>query len=332
MSRLTISVALATYNGERFLQEQLNSLAAQTLLPCELVVGDDGSTDGTLDILERFAKTAPFPVRIQCNPTNIGYGQNFLQTATRCRGHWIAFCDQDDVWDYNKLSSLWRIARRHPEISLLVHEFADCDERLREHVSRVPGFCVSRSVPPLKGGFRIFAGCSMVFRRSLLRVIDAPHDADCLDMATMIGHDSLVSLLSYCAGGRYELRKTLVLHRRHTAALTNGYSNHYVDRLKRVRSTAHDSFQQSSAMFLSLEHWLRDHAAFTREPHRSAFLTAARLLNARASLYRRRGELYAACEITKRTRKFGRLITRTDYWKELSTRDHVKDFLRLLLS
>ena len=57
-----ISVALATYNGERFLEEQLDSVAAQTCPPYELVVGDDGSSDRTIDILDRFAKRVSFPV------------------------------------------------------------------------------------------------------------------------------------------------------------------------------------------------------------------------------------------------------------------------------
>ena len=71
------SVALCTYNGERFLSEQLASLAAQTFLPDELVICDDASLDASMRIVEDFAKNASFPVRIYRNPKNLGYIKNF---------------------------------------------------------------------------------------------------------------------------------------------------------------------------------------------------------------------------------------------------------------
>ena len=73
----TISVALCTYNGARFLEQQLASLEAQELRPDELVVCDDRSTDNTVQMLESFARTAPFPVRIHVNPVNLGSTRNF---------------------------------------------------------------------------------------------------------------------------------------------------------------------------------------------------------------------------------------------------------------
>ena len=97
MSRLKLSVAMATYNGERFLEQQLLSIARQIRLPDEMVVSDDGSNDGTIDILERFATNAPFPVRIYRNLNPLGYGDNFLKAASLCDGDLIAFSDQDDV-------------------------------------------------------------------------------------------------------------------------------------------------------------------------------------------------------------------------------------------
>jgi glycosyltransferase involved in cell wall biosynthesis len=105
MSRLKLSVAMATYNGERFLEEQLFSIARQIRLPDEMVVSDDGSNDGTIDILERFATSAPFPVRVYRNIKPLGYGDNFLKAASLCHGDLIAFSDQDDVWLENKLAN-----------------------------------------------------------------------------------------------------------------------------------------------------------------------------------------------------------------------------------
>src|SRR3954470_19575459 len=75
---LRISIGMATYEGERYIGEQLESLARQKLLPFELFVTDDGSTDGTLDILNAFSEGSPFPVRIFRNSTRLGYEENFL--------------------------------------------------------------------------------------------------------------------------------------------------------------------------------------------------------------------------------------------------------------
>lgn len=101
--KFNISIAMATYNGERFIREQLDSIAQQTLLPVELVVTDDGSNDSTLAIIDDFAKTAPFEVKIVRNEKQLGFADNFLKAASFCVGDFIAFCDQDDVWMVNKL-------------------------------------------------------------------------------------------------------------------------------------------------------------------------------------------------------------------------------------
>lgn len=89
---------MCTYNGSRFLPEQLASIAAQTCLPDELVICDDGSTDATPEIVETFARTAPFAVRFIRNPQNLGSTKNFEKAISLCTGDLIALSDQDDIW------------------------------------------------------------------------------------------------------------------------------------------------------------------------------------------------------------------------------------------
>lgn len=101
---MKISVAMCTYNGERYLSEQLRSIADQTLHPAELVVCDDRSTDRTLALLAAFRETVPFPVRLTRNKTNLGSTQNFAQCIALCNGEAIALCDQDDSWKPEKLA------------------------------------------------------------------------------------------------------------------------------------------------------------------------------------------------------------------------------------
>lgn len=97
------SIALTTFNGEKYLSAQLDSILAQTVLPNEMVICDDGSQDNTLEILQNFKARAPFPVHLHFNPENLGYAQNFAQAISLASKEIIFLCDQDDLWEKNKI-------------------------------------------------------------------------------------------------------------------------------------------------------------------------------------------------------------------------------------
>lgn len=113
------SVALCTYNGEKYLPEQLESIASQTLLPREIVIHDDGSTDGTVEIAREFARSIPAQVRIHVNDVNQGSAVNFEAAIKRCTGSFIALSDQDDVWHPLKLERLERTFAQFPDAGVV---------------------------------------------------------------------------------------------------------------------------------------------------------------------------------------------------------------------
>lgn len=119
---------MATYNGARFIREQLDSLNRQTKLPCELVVTDDNSTDETLAIIEEFSKTAKFPVHIHKNPERLGFKANFMKACGLCAGDYIALCDQDDVWRAHKLETVMHSFG--PDVLLVYSNAIITDEKL----------------------------------------------------------------------------------------------------------------------------------------------------------------------------------------------------------
>ena len=96
---------MCTYNGVRFLDEQLMSIVSQSRQPDEVVVCDDCSTDSTVVRLKEFAASAPFPVHIHENPTRLGSTKNFERAIGLCGGDIIALCDQDDIWCSQKLQA-----------------------------------------------------------------------------------------------------------------------------------------------------------------------------------------------------------------------------------
>jgi glycosyltransferase involved in cell wall biosynthesis len=126
-----ISVALCTYNGERFLAEQLESFLSQQRLPDEVVICDDQSSDSTLDIVRRFAEHAPFCVRPLSNKSNLGSTRNFSQAIELCRGDIIALADQDDVWLPNKLAALERSLRDDAGVGFAFSDAEMVDSQLR---------------------------------------------------------------------------------------------------------------------------------------------------------------------------------------------------------
>lgn len=103
---MKISIALCTYNGEKYLKEQLKSLLGQTRLPDELVICDDCSIDGTPDIISEFIRSAPFICRFEQNSVNLGYVKNFEKAISLTTGDIICCCDQDDIWNSNKLEAV----------------------------------------------------------------------------------------------------------------------------------------------------------------------------------------------------------------------------------
>jgi glycosyltransferase involved in cell wall biosynthesis len=103
MENSLVSIALATYNGEAFLKEQLDSLLAQTYEHFEIVVTDDGSTDSTVHILEEYSKKDG-RLRFSRSVLPRGFINNFVGAIEKCRGDIIFLCDQDDIWYKEKLA------------------------------------------------------------------------------------------------------------------------------------------------------------------------------------------------------------------------------------
>ncbi|MCF2495760.1 glycosyltransferase family 2 protein [Dyadobacter chenhuakuii] len=109
-----ISVALCTYNGAKYLSEQLKSIADQTLPVDELVVCDDRSKDNTIEIIKSFAEGSAFPVYIHINETNLGSTKNFEKCLSLCTGDIIFLCDQDDKWRPDRVQKQADYLNAHP--------------------------------------------------------------------------------------------------------------------------------------------------------------------------------------------------------------------------
>lgn len=213
----TISVAMTTYNGERFLSEQLHSIAAQERLPDELVVADDDSGDRTREIVADFARIAPFPVRLHRNKPQLGWRRNFMSVLARCESDLIAICDQDDVWDPAKLAIAER-AMADPDALLFFH-----DAWLIDGAGKRTGpaniFSLPESNPPLSV-YSFFSpyGFSMVCHRSLLALSDLWHQStDSNDRRDRAPHDQWLFFLATVLGTVRFSPERLAAYRQHVS-------------------------------------------------------------------------------------------------------------------
>ncbi|MCB9426761.1 MAG: glycosyltransferase [Flavobacteriales bacterium] len=145
------SVALCTYNGERFIREQIDSILNQTQSVDEIVVCDDGSTDKTLDILEQYAIDNPNLFRIYKNEVNLRSVKNFEKAISLCSNEVIFLCDQDDKWESTKVKAFCSYFESHPEINVIASNgfYMDENSATAEKYSLwdIPEFLNNRSIP-----------------------------------------------------------------------------------------------------------------------------------------------------------------------------------------
>ena len=118
---MKISVALCTYNGEKYIAEQLDSILNQSESVDEIILCDDGSTDKTVAIIREYQQKHPEIFKIYSNEKNLGYTKNFEKAIQLCTGDLIFLCDQDDVWKPNKVQVVKTIAARNPNKNTFAH-------------------------------------------------------------------------------------------------------------------------------------------------------------------------------------------------------------------
>jgi len=222
--RLRVSVALCTHNGGRHLRQQLDSLAAQTRRPDELIVGDDASTDETPATLDAFARDAGLAVRVHRNPEPLGVTGNFEATFGRCTGDVILPCDQDDAWLAERVARTIEPFERDPAVTYAICQSMRCDADLRPLGRTV--FDTQRFGRGLRArvaageGFAAFLrhnvapGHASAFRRELLPLL-RPIPTTCI-------YDQWVALIASAVGRTALVDEPLVMYRSHEAQQTVG--------------------------------------------------------------------------------------------------------------
>lgn len=220
-----ISIAICTYYGEAYLQEQLDSFAVQTRLPDEVVICDDCSQDGTRQILTDFAERAAFPVHLYFNEQNLGFIKNFEKAIRLCEGDIIVLSDQDDVWEPNKLEIIEK-EFTGPDVGLVYADAAVVDENLElldKTLWQYISFTDEKQKKVVEGkAFDLlisnghFLGSSMAFRAKYKDLIlPIPLDIQCL-------HDNWIAFVVSTVAKFEIVSERLIKYRQHQQQCSDG--------------------------------------------------------------------------------------------------------------
>ncbi len=214
----SLGLAMCTYNGARYLDEQLKSIAAQTRKPDSLLVVDDCSSDRTTEIVRDFARQARFPVQLVVNHANLGFVQNFAKAISLCAGDVIVLADQDDVWRPQKLERLEHAFQR-TELDACFSDAEVVDEQLRPlrlRLFEACGFGRDEQRRALDGEafevlvrHNVVSGGTLAFRCQQKELV--------LPIPSVWAHDAWVALLIAAVGCVSVLEAPLIQRRQHGA-------------------------------------------------------------------------------------------------------------------
>jgi len=201
---LKISIAIATYNGGKYINQQLNSLSNQSVIPFEIIICDDNSTDDTIDNIKRFINSTSINTKLFQNKNTLGFSQNFGRALSLCEGDYIFLCDQDDVWFSNKIENMLKVILNHKDKYVFYNdaEFTDsnlfpCGQtKINKHEyynKNLNGF--------LQGS------CCVIERKFLFQILPIPIEVK--------AHDIWIGWLARILDVKYINREVLQYYRQH---------------------------------------------------------------------------------------------------------------------
>lgn len=312
----TFSVAMATYNGCPFIEEQLESIASQSQVPDEVVIGDDQSDDATHDVIRTVSRRHPrLQIRFRRNAERLGTTRNFQEIAGRCTGDVVVFCDQDDVWLPNRIARIADIFESDPELG-----YVACDGEFIDGAGKpVPATLFSaidfqgperelyRSGGALHVLLRrnVITGAALAVRRDLL-IRTLPFEPGWV-------HDYYLGFALAALGRGALLDDCLIRYRRHAAQQVGAALPGVRDLLSAARRQSDQQCQKEAAKFRALQARLVDLGLMRSHWVLTALEEKARLCDIRARM--RRSPLRAP-ELIWRTWRSGDYVRYGRGWKQ----------------
>lgn len=224
---------MTSYNGERFIREQLDSILQQTYPNIEVIVVDDCSTDGTVAIVEPYIEKYPV-IKLVRNEINLGYIRNFEKGMLLAAGDYIALSDQDDIWLKDKLTILMASIGSNEIIysnSELVDENGNSLHRKMSDIRNQIGYsdCLMYAIGAWAPGH------AMLFKKELVQ--------RCVPFPSIVTHDFWLGFVATCKGPIKYLDTPLVLYRQHITNAIGAVKVANAVKLKKEKRTREQKLQ-----------------------------------------------------------------------------------------
>lgn len=281
---MRVSVALCTYNGGQFLNEQLESILGQTRPPDELILSDDGSNDETLTIAKDFASRANFPVTLLTGTEQLGSTRNFELAIRHCSGDLIALSDQDDRWLPERLARSASVFDEEPATTAVFADGVLIDEegrRLPGSLWQRFGFAGDMFQRFTAGDYgllcreRFITGATMTLRRSAI--------ANALPVPAEWVHDAWFGIVLSFQGNVRAVNEPLIEYRVHTQQQV-GVTSRWERPATRHAAPHWERIHRERLQFDALEEHLRAHPPTVREQLLSLYSERAAFLRFRDEL------------------------------------------------
>ena len=203
--KLNISVALATYNGSAYLEDQLNSIINQTVAPTEVIISDDGSSDNSVALARSLLSASKLRFEIISHKSNMGFSSNFNSALMKTKGDIVFLCDQDDVWLPNKIEAFIEEIN-YDDLLLIMSDMKVVDQDLNIILE---SFLDSARIEVSEYTY----GCTMALSRRLLNIaLPVPHE--------VVQHDVWLNMFATILNAKRILPVSTILYRRHEKNFT----------------------------------------------------------------------------------------------------------------
>lgn len=243
-THLPISVAIATYNGEKYLEEQLDSILSQTLKPVEIIVCDDQSTDRTVEILERYNRGGLLSYYV--NEHRLGFIGNFKKAVSLCSTeNYIALSDQDDIWLPSKLQQAAEYLKKIDDTERPVMVYSDLI--LVDQDKNIINYSFRDELG--QGGYHycletlffgcFVNGCTMLMNPAMRAYFSTIPENGALN------HDTWMSMIGYTFGKAGIIPEPQIYYRSHRNNATDVGDFKRKDRFRRLFSEIIHSFKNN---------------------------------------------------------------------------------------
>ena len=244
-----ISIAMCTYNGAKFIEEQLSSILNQTYKNIEIIITDDGSSDKTIEIIKKYQQNDK-RIRLYQNEKNLGFVKNFEKAISLCLGEYIALADQDDIWKLNKLEMF----SMEIKDNLLIYSDTDLIDKnsvtinkqlIRPRSNLVSGRCNKAFV-----FYNCASGNTMMFKKELLnKILPIPEKISY--------HDIWIVFIASSIGNITYTEESYTYYRRYSEQVTATIKNNYTSFKDKLQKKKQKKIQ-------SIENRLKDIQEFRK--------------------------------------------------------------------